>query len=152
MRAKKLKKGQQTLEVKKPLEGHVTTVITDNVTKFLCPFCLHPDYYFRFQVTLKSGKVSGKYLCPECGKTMRRESLTKNMLPEEYAEWVYEYSGFGFWQKINFKQWNERLYQLGISRPFWDKYKSLKGEKVYADDEDYRDYLSSQESEGGDNG
>lgn len=116
----------------------------------MCPFCLHADYYFRFEVKLKSGKTSGRCLCPDCGRKMMRESLTKSMSVEEYAQWVFDYSRSGFWQKINFKVWNERLYQLGISREFWDKYKSLKGETVYNEDDDYRDYLRSQKSEGGD--
>lgn len=74
---------------------------------------------------------------------MLQESLTKEMNPEQYAEWVYDYRRRGFFQKVPFKKWCDRMHKIGISFRFWKKYKQLKGES----EEDLEDKADQYEAD-----
>lgn len=94
---------------------------------YYCPFCLYFGGHREFETLTKKGKPSKKIICPACKNGMLNRTLTTKMTAEQYAEFVYMYSSSGFWQKINFEQWKERLNKLGMAKQFWDKYKLLKG-------------------------
>jgi hypothetical protein len=79
---------------------------------------------------------------------MLRNLVTMKWTPQKYAEWVFGYSLNGFWQKISFSSWKERLFEIGWSQPFWDKYKALKGEATKSDDtENFTDYINRKGQE-----
>lgn len=97
----------------------------DNPEKIvLCPFCLTQNQILRFV------KKRGLLKCPICENEMMLISLIKKMDIEEFAKWVFNYRLSGFWQKVypNAKEWFKKLYELGISKEFWDVYNRLKGE------------------------
>lgn len=97
---------------------------SDLDTIVLCPFCLNSNPLWKFD------KIFGLRTCPFCKNRMRQETLTKNMSIEEFAKWVFDYRLSGFFGKIypDFKTWNEKLYLLGMSHSFWEKYKQLRGD------------------------
>lgn len=110
-------------------------------TQFTCPFCLHIDNIYHFKIKTKSGYSEKRARCPECEQGMMMRSLTKEMKPEEFADWCYTY-GAGFWSKVgNFEEWNRRLRKLDWSYRFWKKYKELKGE---FDEESYADKMNRE--------
>jgi len=51
----------------------------------------------------------------------------RKMEVKEFAFWVYEYRLNGFFKKIDFKQWTQQLYLMGISKQFWEHYRNFKG-------------------------
>lgn len=126
MKLRKLPKGQQILSPKTVTPSGITVTYEQINTPVLCPFCLHIGQLYQYEITLKSGKISQKYECPECHQHMRKESLTSHMTTEEYAQWVWDYRSYGFFQIINFEKWNGRLRDIGISYDFWRYYKILK--------------------------
>lgn len=93
-----------------------------------CPFCLN---YYELHL-FKSH--SGLYECPNCHNELKQSSLILDLstddLIEKFARWVYAYRVNGFWRKIfpDFKTWCKRLWELRISKVFWEKYKSLRGD------------------------
>ena len=107
-----------------------TTKISFNISEgpFLCPFCLHLGKIDIFLISTAKGYHRGLGQCPECKNQFRWTTLTAEWTPEQYAEWVYDYSQAGFWQKIPYKTWSERLRKIGWSARFWRRYKQLKGE------------------------
>jgi hypothetical protein len=112
--------------------------------KVMCPFCLKQDKLQLFLISTKKGISQKMAKCPECRNGMRMESLTADMTPEQFAEWVFEYSGSGYWQKVKFHTFKDRLYKIGWARRFWDKYKELKGESGI---ESYEDHMEQQQRE-----
>jgi hypothetical protein len=46
----------------------------------------------------------------------------------EFAQWVYNYRLNGFFDKIDFANWNKQLKLNGISTEFWEEYRKYKGE------------------------
>lgn len=116
---------------KKPLEPTDTKVINTNPV-FNCPFCLYIGTLREFYVKTKHGYSKKRAKCPDCRNLMRMDTLTRHISVEDYATWVYYYAMSGFWQKCPFDKFKHRLYALGMSRQFWDRYKELKGgEKEY---------------------
>lgn len=104
--------------------------------KVHCPFCLYDDKLQAFLVSTKKGLSQSRAKCPICNNGMLMRSLTAEMTPEEYAQWCFEYSGSGFWQKVPFNTWKERLFKMGWAYRFWSMYKELKGDsgkETYAD-------------------
>ena len=107
-----------------------------------CPFCLNHNPVFKFI------KKHGLYECPICtnqmwGKTIITDLYSDEQI-EDFAIWVFEYRLNGFWEKINkhikdrgkaFELWKNRLFELKISKVFWEKYKELRGD-VYETEED----------------
>lgn len=103
----------------------------------LCPFCLQEGQLQKFLLSTKKGLSAARGRCPSCGNGMLLRTLTHDWTPQEYAKWVFNYAGSGFWQKIpTFESWKQRLQNRGWSREFWDAYKQLKEESPregYAD-------------------
>lgn len=90
----------------------------------LCPFCLNQTQLGKFE------KHHGFYKCLICSNQMALRTLVKEMKIEDFAKWVFDYRLSGFWNKVypNAKGWFKKLYELGISKEFWDNYNRLKGE------------------------
>lgn len=99
----------------------------------LCPFCLSSnaigDYSLR----------KGFRVCPICGSNMKLSTLTEIQDLKEFVDFVFNYRYSGFWSKIcldvpqttpniRFETWNRRLYELGISKEFWEIYRNLRGD------------------------
>ena len=120
------------------------TTITEPVS---CPFCLHIGKIGEFLISTKKGYHKSLGLCPECKNKMQLRSLTAEWTPEQYAEWCFSYSLSGFWQKVPFKKWSDRLYKIGWSYAFWNKYKQLKGESTEDKTESYQDYIMRRQRE-----
>lgn len=105
-----------------------------------CPFCLAEEKVQKFLVSTKKGISTGKAQCPACGQGMMLRNVIKDWTPESYAKWVYEYSASGFWQKIRFELWKDRLYARGWSQAFWDVYRQLKSDSPR--EENYEDRMN----------
>ena len=114
-----------------------------------CPFCLSQAKLQSFLISTKEGISSSKGQCSGCGRGMMlRNLVTMKWTPEKYAEWVFGYSLNGFWQKIQFSTWKERLAEIGWARQFWDKYKALKAEATSSDDtENFTEYINRKGQE-----
>ena len=134
-------KAQVTLDGKKLVEP---TPAPDPEGEVLCPFCLHEGPLGAFLISTKKGFHKGLGKCPECQNMMQLRTLTAKWTPSQFAEWVYDYRLSGFWQKCKFKTFNDRLYRLGWSYEFWDRYKQLKGENQT---EAYEDYILRKQQE-----
>lgn len=96
--------------------------------RYMCPFCLHQDKLRYFLIQTGKGIHRGLAECPECKNKCKLSTLKADMTPEQYADFAYGYKGFGFWQKVPFETWKERLYKIGWAHRFWERYKQLKGE------------------------
>lgn len=112
-----------------------------------CPFCLFAAKIQAFLVSSKKGFSYALAKCPECKNGMRMDSLTTNWTPTQYAEWCFEYARSGFWQKVPFNKWNDRLRKLGISGEFWARYKELKHENVSETVEEYYERIQREAHE-----
>ena len=97
---------------------------TDVVT---CPFCLYIGRLWEFQYMLPTGKMSKMARCPDCHNRMQLRTLTQDMTVEQYAKWCFEYALSGFWDKVPFQKFRNRLYKLRIANRFWNEYSRLKG-------------------------
>ena len=141
----RIKHGQKLLVPNSPSSTEMSASNIDiSTVKVTCPYCLYTDYIFRFYIKLKSGRYSEKrFKCPDCGEVMRRDTLTKRMTIEEYAEWVYEMGKY-FWNKVDFSRFKNRLKEMGISREFWEAYKRAKAE---LETESYEEYLMRKQRE-----
>lgn len=99
----------------------------------LCPFCLNSNelgnFYFR----------KGFRVCPNCSANLKLSTLSEITNLDKFVKFVFNYRFNGFWSKIcldvkpitsetRFKTWNNRLYLLGLSFDFWEKYKNLRGD------------------------
>lgn len=67
------------------------------------------------------------------------------MTPEQFANFAYEYSCQGYWQKVPFAKFNHRLDNIGWSARFWNEYRKLKGEAEST--ESYSDYIQRKQYE-----
>jgi len=111
-------------------------------SKLTCPFCLYTDYISKFYIKLKQGRVSEKrFKCPDCGTTMKRDTLTKPMTVEEFAEWIYT---LNLWKRIDFSTFKRRLKEMGISHAFWTAYKKAKEENPR---ESYEEHMAEKQRE-----
>lgn len=99
----------------------------------LCPFCLKFYEYQMFRIS------KGLRVCPNCNSQMKVSTLAKINNLNDLVHFVFDYRHSGFWDKIcldvkpinentRFNTWNQRLYELILSKAFWDEYKLLKGE------------------------
>jgi transcription elongation factor Elf1 len=112
--------------------------------EYRCPFCLHLDKINAYLISTKKGYHHGLGKCPECGNQMQLKSLTAQWTPEQFADFMYEYSRQGGWQKVPFMKFNERLKLIGWAERFWSRYKQLKGDST---DEKYTDYIQRVQEE-----
>lgn len=99
----------------------------------LCPFCLKSYELSKFFLH------KGLRICPNCGSKMKLSTLADITDFNRFVEFIFNYRFNGFWSKIclevkpitsntRFNEWNKRLYDLGLNKAFWDRYKELKGE------------------------
>jgi hypothetical protein len=130
------------VEHKKPVTISVVEMYAGN---YSCPFCLHSDKISNFLISGKKGYDKRLGLCPECKNKMMIKTLTANMTPEQYAQFMYEYSRQGGWQKVQFPVWSYRLQKIGWSQRFWNEYRKLKGEAVST--ESYDEYVQRKQFE-----
>jgi len=114
--------------------------------KVTCPFCLGLEGFRLFLVSTKKGISRGMAKCPLCGLSFHMKSLVNmaKWTAKEYADWVFEYSKAGFWAKVKFDTWKKRLFLMGWTNDFWDRYKELKGEDT---DESYTEHLDRVQRE-----
>jgi len=124
----------------------------DYTEQVMCPFCLHQDKLQAFLVSTKKGISQSKAHCPECDNGMMMRNLTAEWTPEQYAEFCFGYAQTGFWEKVPFTKWKERLAQIGWAQRFWNKYNALKAD--YQEMESYdafiqRKQLEAYKEEGG---
>lgn len=92
-----------------------------------CPYCINTNKSENYKPTNRIDITE----CPNCKNHVMYKTLiyiTSLKDVSEFAEWVYNNRINEFFQKINFEKFNEKLFELGISREFWDNYKRLKGE------------------------
>jgi len=120
-------------------------IVTDTTQQVMCPFCLYQNKLVKFLVSTKKGISQSRARCPECKGGMMMQTLTADMTPEQYAEFAYGYSKSGFWDKVPFTKWKERLAQIGWSTQFWNKYMQLKGENQ--DMETYEAFIQRKQKE-----
>jgi transcription elongation factor Elf1 len=128
---------------KEPPKVEVTTVL-DIKQAVMCPFCLYENHLQVFLVSTKKGISQSKAKCPECKNGMLMRSLTADLTVEEYAEWCFGYVADGFWKKVPFERWKSRLFHLGWSQRFWERYKQLKGDSGI---ESYEEHIMQQQQE-----
>jgi transposase-like protein len=128
----------------KPKQEKVIPVTTLYTGKYMCPFCLHIDKIEAYLISAKKGYDKRLGHCPECQQNMMIKTLTAEMSPEEFAEFVYGYRSSGFWQKCQFTKFNHRLAMLGWLERFWFRYKELKGNET---NESYQDHIMRQQEE-----
>lgn len=100
-----------------------------------CPFCLYQNKFEHYEIIDKR-----LVKCPNCNTRINGKTLIflTNASIEDFAKWVYNYRLSGFFQKIDFAKWRERLKILGMSKIFWGEYNKLKGidkEEIIVDDE-----------------
>jgi transcription elongation factor Elf1 len=99
----------------------------------LCPFCLSSYELGKFPLR------KGLRVCPKCGLSLKTSTLTEITNLDRFVKFVFDYRFNGFWDKIctdiplinkdsRFNEWNKRIYCLGLSQEFWEKYKTLKGD------------------------
>src|SRR3972149_1924676 len=110
----------------------------------MCPFCLYQDQLLAFLINRKKGYDRRLGMCPECKAKSMIRTLTEDITPEQYADFAYSYKGYGFWQKVKFETWKERLWAIGWAGRFWERYKQLKGENQQ---EPYEDMINRQAQE-----
>ena len=96
--------------------------------QFACPFCLGLHEFRKYLISTKKGYHQGLAQCPECKNKCRFTTLTQITTAEQYAEFAYPYSGSGFWQKVPWNKWKDRLRRIGWAQAFWHRYMELKGE------------------------
>lgn len=111
---------------------------------YRCPFCLYQATIERFLISTKKGFHKGLAKCRECGNQMRFSSLTAKWTPEQFAEWCHGYAADGYWQKVPWTKFQDRLKHLGIAQKFWQRYKELKGEDKT---ESYEEWVIRQDRE-----
>lgn len=114
-----------------------------------CPFCLQSDKLQAFLISNKKGISKSNAQCPKCQAGMRMSSLLRKWTAESFAEWVFDYSKQGYWQKVKFEEWKERLNGLSWGQRFWTKYRALKGETETegSEPESYADMMNRQGEE-----
>lgn len=121
-----------------PLEKQVT-----------CPFCLGLSDFRKFLVSTKTGISRSMGNCPLCKQEMYLKTLLGMSKSDAkgYAKWIFNYKGF--WKKIKFAQWKDRLQLMGWTNEFWDEYKVLKGEQQQEEgsDESFTDYINRKGQE-----
>jgi len=115
--------------------------------EYSCPFCLFTGYISKFLVAIEKDYSEKRMQCPDCGQKMLAKTLTLNLTPKEYADWLYQSiitsKGSGF-ERISWGKLTQRLKEKGIAREFWERWKQVRKPR---EDELYEQY---QEAEGRD--
>lgn len=136
-----------------PLSTPTVTVTDETNKQVMCAYCLYTGKLSEFLISTKKGFHKSQAKCPDCKNGQLIKTLSTNMTPEEYAEFIYSNKGYGVWQKMPFAKWKERLYQIGWAGAFWTKYKELKAQDTTETYEDvvnrqaYEDYVKTHGDE-----
>ena len=134
---------KQTLLAPETIRGVITKGEAKKAETFViggwvyCPFCLFYAKMGAFLISTKKGFHRGLGKCSDCNQKMQLRTLTSEWTIEEYAEWCYNYSVSGFWQKVPYQKWSSRLKKMGWAQKFWNRYKALKGGDVEESPEEY---------------
>lgn len=123
----------------------VISIIEVHTGIYRCPFCLNPNKINAYLISTKKGYDKRLGHCPACNNNMMLKTLTSDMTPEQFADFVFEYSRQGFWQKVSFKVFNQRLAEIGWIDRFWTRYKQLKGDTGIT--ENYEQYMMRVQTE-----
>jgi transcription elongation factor Elf1 len=134
---------KQQMLVPEPPDKTQTVSIEYTTKIFACPFCLYRGDITKFYVRIKKGVSDKQFKCPDCGEIMRRDTLTKDMSIEQYAQWMYDTRG---WERVKFAVWKQRLKDYGWSWRFWNEYKKHKAE-MSEDTESYEEHIARQQKE-----
>ena len=124
------------------------TVEVNYTEQVFCPFCIHVGQLREFLISTKKGISQHDAKCPECGQGMRMTTLTQIETPEQFADFAYPYAKSGFWQKVSWTKFNDRMKKIGWSYKFWLRYKELKGEDKSENYEEYIERKQREEYEG----
>lgn len=130
------------IEPKQKPEVKITETFTG---VYRCPFCLHLNKINAFLISTKKGYDKRLGHCPECNNNMMIKTLTSEMTPEQFADFAFDYSRQGYWQKVPFAKFSERLAVIGWTQRFWTRYKELKGDSKPT--ESYQDYVMRTQEE-----
>ena len=111
--------------------------------KFTCPYCLYEASLSKFYMKLKSGLMSEKrFKCPDCNRVMNKQTLTRKLTVEEFAQWMLDSQA---WERVSFDKFKTRLKEMGISYQFWTAYNKAKEEAMKVTDEEEEAYERYQE-------
>lgn len=143
VKRKRLPKGQTKLFESEPTL--TVKVEAAPMQKYCCPFCLYEGYLHEFQIPLKNGYSKKRAKCPDCGQSMRMDTLTKPMTPTELAKFLYEYILLGGYHKISWSKLKSRLKLMGAANTFWTAWRQVKDE-VYRERYGltYEEYLAAE--------
>lgn len=112
----------------------------------LCPFCFQPNDTDKFVISTKKGYHKRLGKCPNCQNQAEWKTFFANWTIKTFAQFCYEYSCSGFWQKCKYQQFNDALRQIGWLDQFWTEYKNLKGDSTDKT-ESYQDYMERKQVE-----
>jgi hypothetical protein len=121
------------MKAKPKVEVNITEIHTGT---YSCPFCLHAGKINGYLISTKKGYDKRLGHCPECNNKMMLKTLLADMTPEQFAQFAYGYSCQGYWQKVSFAKFNERLKLIGWQERFWNKYRELKGTLTISSEEE----------------
>lgn len=108
--------------------------------KVTCPFCLSWQTLNKFLISTKEGYHKGLGHCQECNQNVQFKTLFNlgQWTPEQYAKFVVDYPPAGFFKKIKFDEWKNRLNLMKWGQRFWTEYRRLNPkieEESHATDE-----------------
>jgi len=151
-RAERLKKveGQTMFKdgeiVEKPRPRLVFEEYTGEVS---CAYCLYTGPMMRFARTTAKGKISEKlFTCPDCGQSMRKDTLMMDAGPEQYAEWLYtQIVAYRAYSRISWEKLKQRLKEKGIANAFWTRWKQCKEQYSVESPGSFADHMMKQQEE-----
>lgn len=105
---------------------------------YICPFCAYKGKFIEFTTKKNNGDYSRKtFQCPDCKQIMRRNTLTRNVTPREWAIWLY--SSIRVWNNPQEKFYDrlkknpdgsfvfaDRIKSMGMANDFWEGWKEAK--------------------------
>src|SRR5487761_1256582 len=101
----------------------------DVLLTYCCPACLYLGHKRDFYYALKSGKMSKRFHCPDCGCKFMQLTLTHKVANiKELGRCVYDWACFGSFDSIKWDTIKARLKQRGWSEAFWHGFKEAKFE------------------------
>jgi len=110
--------------------------------EYSCPYCLFTATISKFLIALEKGYSEKRMECPDCGQRMLARTLTMDLKPAAYAEWLYmSLLSQGGYERISWKKLVQRLKEKGIAKPFWERWKEVRKPK---EDEQYGEYLEAE--------